>query len=128
MKRFWLRLPLGALIAEALPIVLLVALVAIFGPGTAEGDQAFATRLGAWVGPLGGALATFLVATWVVRPLTRSHISRGTLLGVLVALLDVTIIAAAGSPFQWLFVGSAAGRLLAGAMGGYLGGRLGQNG
>ena len=123
MKRIWLRLTVGALIAEMAPIVLLVALVAALGPGTTEGDQELATRLGDWVGPLGGALATFLVARWVVRGLPQAHVFWGAMLGLLVALLDVTLLVAAGSPFRWLFVASAAGRVIAGALGGHVSSR-----
>ncbi len=70
----WLRLLPAAIVAEIIPIVILVALVAIFGPGDAAEAEDFAASLGPWVGPLGGALATFLLAIWVARPLAAGHV------------------------------------------------------
>ncbi len=116
----WLRLLPAAIVAEIIPIVGLVALVAIFGPGDAAEAQDFAASLGAWVGPLGGALATFLLAIWVARPLAAAHVLQGGLLGVLVALLDAGLLVAGSAPFQWLFVISGVGRIVAGTLGGYL--------
>ncbi len=52
----WLRILIAAIVAEIIPIVLLVALVAIFGPNDAAETQDYASSLDAWVGPLGGAL------------------------------------------------------------------------
>ncbi len=116
----WLRILGAAIVAEIIPIVLLVALVAIFGPSDAGEAQEYASRLGSWVGPLGGALATFLLALWVARPLVDSHVLHGALLGFLVALLDAGLLIAGSTGFQWLFVISGVGRIVAGTLGGYL--------
>ncbi len=116
----WLRLLGAAIVAEIIPIGLLVVLVAIFGPTDATEAQEYATSLGAWVGPLGGALATFVLALWVARPLVAGHVLHGVLLGVFVALLDAGLLVAGSTGFQWLFVFSGVGRILAGALGGYV--------
>ncbi len=120
----WLRIVSAAVIAEIIPIVLLVALVAIFGPSDAGAAEEYASRLGSWVGPIGGALATFLLAIWVARPLVAGPVLHGVLLGVLVALLDAGLLIAGATSFQWLFVISGAGRIVAGTLGGYLAHRL----
>ena len=116
----WLRLVIAAVVAEIIPIVLLVALVAIFGPGDAAEAEAYAARLGRWVGPIGGGLATFLLAFWVVRPLAAGHVLHGFLLGVLVAVIDAGLLVGGSTVFEWLFVISGAGRIVAGTLGGYL--------
>ena len=119
----WLRILIAAVVAEVAAIVFLVVLVMIFGPSDAAEAQAFAERLGAWAGPLGGALATFLLALWVARPLETGQVLHGGLLGLLVALLDAGLLVAGSTPFQWLFVASGLGRIVAGMLGGYLAGR-----
>ena len=123
MKIRWLRLIPAAIVAELIPIIALIAIVALFGPGDPAEAEAYATRLGPWVGPLGGALATFLLAIWVARPLATGHVLHGALLGVLVALLDAGLLVAGSTPFQWLFVVSGLGRIVAGSLGGYLASR-----
>lgn len=72
------------------------------------------------MGPIGGALATFLLALWVARPLTENYLLHSTLLGILVALLDQGLLIAGAAMFQWLFVASGLGRIAAGALGGYI--------
>ena len=116
----WLRILGAAVVAEIIPIVLLVGIVAIFGPTDSAQAQDFAARLGTWVGPIGGALATFLLAIWVARPLKADHMLHGGLLGLFVALLDGGLLIASATEFQWLFVFSGLGRIVAGLLGGYV--------
>ena len=52
MQLRWGRLLLGLVIAELVPTLILVALVAAYGPSTEAEAQAYATRLGRWVGPV----------------------------------------------------------------------------
>ena len=56
MKIRWIRLIAGPIAAEVLAILILVCLVAIFGPRNQAQAQAFAEKLGAWVGPLAGVV------------------------------------------------------------------------
>lgn len=118
MSIIWKRWLLGVIAAEAIPIVLLVALIALFGPGEAEADQVFAQELAYWVGPIGGAIATFALSLWVLKPLSGNHVAYGALFGLSVALLDSGLIVASGASFAWLFVASQCGRIVAGTIGG----------
>jgi hypothetical protein len=118
MKIRWIKLIAGAIAAEMLAILILVCLVAIFGPNDYGQAQAFAEKLGAWVGPLAGVILSFLGALWVCRGLTSGDLQHGFLFGLLYALLDAAIIVAAQAPFAWLFVASDGGKVLAGIAGG----------
>lgn len=114
----WARAALAILFAEIAPILVLVAVVAAFGPHQAEADQAFAARMGAFIGPLGGGLFTLLAAYWATRVLPSGHIATGAAIGAAVAAIDALILFANAVDFMWLFALSWAGRLIAGAAGG----------
>ncbi|HEY7184221.1 MAG TPA: hypothetical protein VIC84_22490 [Blastocatellia bacterium] len=107
-------------------ILSLIALVATFGPSDPASAQAFAERLGRWVGPIGGALCSLLAAFYVARPLTSGNKTNGVAVGLFLALLDVVLLAASHAPFQWLFVGSNLGKILAGYLGGAASFRFGE--
>jgi hypothetical protein len=123
----WGRVIVGGMIAEVTVILILIALVATFGPSDPASAQAFAERLGRWVGPIGGALCSFLAAFYVARPLTLGNKTNGAAVGLFLAVLDVVLLAASQTPFQWLFVGSNLGKILAGYIGGVASFRLGKN-
>lgn len=123
MKVRWGRLAVGILAAELLLILSLVALVAILGPKEPGAAEEFAQKLGRWVGPIGGALVSLLGALWVSRPLERGHVRHGVLLGLGLALLDAGLLAASQAPFEWIFVGSNLGKIVAGYLGGALAGQ-----
>jgi hypothetical protein len=118
MRIRWLRLITGALAAEIGAIVVLVCLVAIFGPREAKAAEAFAQKIGPWVGPLAGALLGFLGSYWVARPLTKDQWLHGALFGGLHALIDVALLVGMRAPFEWLFVASDAGKVVAALAGG----------
>ena len=120
MKIRWIRLIAGAIAAEILAILVLVALVAIFGPKNQAEAEAYAQRLGQWVGPLAGVVLSFLGALWVSRGLTSGHLLHGFLFGLVYALVDVALLVAMQAPFMWLFVASDAGKVLAGVAGGFV--------
>lgn len=120
MKLRWFRLILTAVAVEVAAILALVILVALFGPKDPAAAQAFAPRLGAWVGPIGGALFTFLAAWWLARRVDVGAVAHGIALGALVALIDIALLVASGAEFQWLFVASNAAKIAAGALGGWL--------
>ena len=96
----WVRTIVAVIIAEALPIVALVGLVAAMSSGDAAADKEIAASMGLWVGPIGGAIATFLLAWWALRPLRTRRVAYGALIGFLVATLDAGVIFAAGEPMQ----------------------------
>jgi hypothetical protein len=108
-------------------ILILIALVATFGPSDPAIAQAFAERLGRWVGPVGGALCSFLAAFCVARPLTSGRKTNGAAVGVFLGVLDVVLLVANHAPFQWLFVVSNLGKILAGYIGGVASFRFGKN-
>jgi hypothetical protein len=111
------RAAIAVMLAEFVPILLLVALVAIVGPSSAQSPEALAVQLGQWVGPIGGALAVLVAARWAVRASPRK-IAHGAGIGAAAAALDAGLLLAGGTPFEWLFAASWAGRIAAGAAGG----------
>lgn len=121
MKLRWGRVVTGAIIAELVPIVLLVALVALFGPPDQAEAQAYAACLGHWIGPIAGAVMCFTAAWWLTRRSQSFGLQHGLALGVLSALIDVSLLVASDAPFEWLFAVSNVGRVLAGTLGGVVG-------
>jgi hypothetical protein len=128
MKIRWIRLILGAIAAEILAILVLIAVVAIFGPRDQAQAQAYAEKMGQWVGPLAGVVLSFLGAIWVSRGLTSGHLLHGFLFGLIYALVDVALLVAMQAPFMWLFVASDGGKLLAGIVGGLVAARRSRSG
>ncbi|MBK8006480.1 MAG: hypothetical protein IPK12_22020 [Gemmatimonadetes bacterium] len=118
MRLRWGRLLAGAVVAELVPLLLLVALVALFGPSDEAQAQAYAARLGRWVGPIAGAVMCFVLVSWVARSDRPLALWYGVILGALTAAIDLGLLAASGVAFEWLFAVSNAGRVLAGALGG----------
>ena len=118
------RITLATIVSELTPILLLVVVVLIYETKGVDPQtrQAFAERVGMWLGPIAGAIATFgfgfLAARRTARPLLH-----GTLVGVAVALLDAVIIFASGATFIPLFAASWAGKILAGVVAGLLAAR-----
>ncbi len=117
------RILVAAVVAEIAAVLVLVLLVAIFGPNDAVAAQAYAEQLGYWVGPIAGFGACVVGGWWVARGLAASHMLNGTVLGVAVAAIDVAILVASGTAFQLIFVVSNVGRIVAGLFGGWLAAR-----
>ena len=122
MRIRWIRLVLGAIGAEIGTILLLILLVAVFGPNEQKQAEMFAQRLGLWVGPFGGALLSFLAAFWVARSSGRP-LHNGALLGCFMVLFDVGLLVAMKASFEWLFVASDAGKIVAAIVGGLVAAR-----
>jgi hypothetical protein len=122
MRYPWGRIVGAAVLAEIVPILALVVLVAALGPRDSAGASAYAAEQGRWVGPLVGALSVAILAWMVARRTAAARPIVGLLIGVLAAALDVTILILGETPFEWLFVASNAGRVLAGWLGGTLAG------
>jgi hypothetical protein len=123
MKIRWIRLIAGGVTAEVLAILVLIIVVAIFGPKDQAQAQAYAEKLGQWVGPLAGVVLSFLGALWVSRGLDTGHLLHGFLFGLVYALVDVALLVAMQAPFMWLFVASDGGKVLAGLAGGLVAAR-----
>ena len=124
MRIRWIKLIVGAVAAEIGAILILVCLVAIFGPQEANAAQVYAEKLGLWVGPLAGALLGFLGAFWIARPLEKDQLLHGALFGCFHALIDIALLVAMQAPFEWLFVVSDAGKIAAAIAGGVCAARI----
>ena len=124
MKIRWIKLVVGAVAAEIAAILILVCLVAIFGPKEANAAQAYAEKLGRWIGPLAGTALSFIGALWVGRTLAGGHLVHGVLFGVFMALVDTVLLIAMQAPFEWIFVVSNAGKAFAGVVGGLVSARF----
>lgn len=114
------RILLAAVTAEVLAILALVVIVFIFGPPDPAEAQAYAERLGLWVGPIAGFVTCLLAGWWVAKILNDGHLLHGLLLGFAVALIDIALLFASGEPFMLIFAASNIGRVIAGGLGGWL--------
>ena len=119
------RFAIGVIVSEAIPVLLLV--IAMFPVGLAIGgrpSQETASAWGAWIGPIGGALATGVVA-WMLTRTATNPVLAGLTLGIVVAILDLSLTLAAtkAEPFRVLYAVSALSRLAGGCVGGLLAAR-----
>ncbi len=121
------RIILIAILAEFLAVLTLIVIVALFGPSEPTAAQAYAERLGYWVGPIAGFSFTLLGGWWIAKGLADSQVLNGFALGVAVAIIDVSIIVLSGADFLPIFVASNAGRVVAGTAGGWIAYRLGRS-
>src|SRR5271166_3208285 len=88
----WIRVVVAVILAELIPILLLVAIVAVYGvirQAESLSPNEFAPLAGTWVGPIGGFLATLLFAWWAARRAPKQRVVHGTAVGVGTALLDL---------------------------------------
>jgi hypothetical protein len=118
------RIALATIAGELTPILLLVLVVLVYETRGVDPQtrQAFAERVGMWLGPIVGAIATFGFGFWAARGTDRPLL-HGTLVGIAVALLDAVLTMATGAKFIPLFAASWTGRLLAGVAAGLLAAR-----
>lgn len=118
------RIAVAILMAEVVPIVLLVVVVfvyAMFRDAQSPSPEEFAPRAGNWVGPIGGFFATLLFSWWAARS-TPNPLAHGMLVGLGTAVLDLALALMMGwdGSLQPLLLLSNGGRVLAGALGGWL--------
>ena len=114
------RIVIAAVAAEVLAVLALVLLVALFGPSDVAAAQAYAERLGYWVGPLAGFGFCLLGGFWVARGLHTAQVPNGFALGLVVAGIDIGILVVSGAAFQPIFAVSNIGRVIAGSVGGWI--------
>lgn len=112
-----------ALIVETLAIATLVVAVALFGPAEADAAQEWAGEVGRWLGPVAGVVFCVFGGWFVASGAAADHVVHGLLLGAVVAAIDIGLLLAGGAEFEALFVISNVGRVIAGALGGWLAGR-----
>ena len=119
------RVLLAVILAEVLPILLLIVFVFVYSAIRQEESfsaSEFAPRAGVWVGPIGGFLATLLFAWWTARRAPERKLMYGTTVGVGTALLDLFLgflLGGMGAIQPLLFL-SNGGRIFAGVLGGWL--------
>lgn len=121
----WGRIVLAVVAAEVLPILALVAVVMVYGLARAANSptpEEFAPIAGNWVGPIGGFLATILLAHWGARRAPSRPLAHGLAIGVGTALLDFAlgISLGGGGAIGPLFLVSNGGRVATGLLGGWL--------
>jgi hypothetical protein len=119
------RFVLGVIASEAAPVLLLVLAMLVVGVKTGgRPSPETAAAWGAWIGPIGGALATGIIA-WMLARSSIRPMPLGFALGLAVALLDLglTLLAAQGAPFRLLFAISALSRVVGGGLGGVIAAR-----
>lgn len=125
MRLNWGRVLLSVIIAEVLPIVVLVVIVIVYGMNRSAGSptaEEFAPRAGNWVGPIGGFLATLVMARWCVSGANALRLAHGLAVGVGTALLDIVFGFCLGGrgAVETIFIVSNLGRVLAGFLGYWL--------
>ena len=126
----WRRVLTAIVAAELLPILLLVAIVVVYGlvsdesqPDTMTPEE-FAPMAGNWVGPIGGFLATMLLSWWAARVIAERPLSHGIAVGVGTAMLDLSLgLLMGGGSMLALLILSNSGRILAGVLGGVIASR-----
>jgi hypothetical protein len=123
----WIRILIAIIIAEALPILMLVAIVAVYGTVTDQSKpdsitpEEFAPIAGNWVGPIGGFVATMLLSWWAARVTPARALSHGLAVGVGTALLDLSLgLSMGGGSMLALLILSNCGRIVAGSLGGFV--------
>jgi hypothetical protein len=120
----WIRIVVAIFLAEALPVLLLVAVVVAYSavrqPESASPEE-FAPRAGLWIGPIGGFLATWLFAWWAARTAAARKLAHGMVVGLGTALLDLGlgVLLGGADALQPIFFISNAGRIFAGVLGGW---------
>ena len=117
------RILLTAIVVEVLAVLALVLLVVILGPSDQAAAEAYAKRLGFWVGPIAGFVFCLAGGWWVAKGLVVSHVRHGLALGAMVAAIDIAILVISGAEFHLVFAVSNGGRVVAGAIGGWFAGR-----
>ena len=115
------RIALATIASELTPILLLVVVVLIYETRGVDPQtrQAFAERVGMWLGPIAGAISTFCFGFIAARG-TGRPVLHGTIVGVAVALLDAALIFGSGAKFIPLFAASWTGKILAGVAAGVM--------
>src|SRR5476649_1008745 len=104
-----IRLILAVIVAELVPILLLVATVAAFGPNDLESAKHFAAVMGRWIGPIAGAVCAYLAAYGIGRLAPERALSDGVIVGLCLAALDAVLLFRGNASFEWLYVVSNAG-------------------
>ena len=123
----WMRVLVAIVVAELLPILLLVAIVMVYAfvsdqtqPDSMTPDE-FAPIAGNWVGPIGGFIATMCLSWWAARVVPKRAISHAFAVGMGTAMFDFSLaMLIGGGEISPLLAFSNGGRILAGFLGGFV--------
>jgi hypothetical protein len=115
----WPRVIVAVVIGEVVPLLVLIGVVHFLRPDDPTEVDAFARHMGAYVGPIGGFVTVLVVSWWAGRG-SSAPVPQGTMIGVILAIIDGSIVIAIAEPFGWLWFVSNGGKIAAGAFGGWL--------
>jgi hypothetical protein len=114
----------AGVLTEACIIILMVAVMTahnLMARGETVAEQAaFANRIGSLIGPIGGALLSFLFALWACRRLRAGFILSGLLVGIVAALVHTALFLASRMGFQASYALADALKIFGGLAGGYV--------
>jgi hypothetical protein len=120
---------MAIVVAELLPILLLVAVVTVYAslsdqaqPDSMKPEE-FAPLAGNWVGPIGGFVATMCLSWWAAKGAPERFMSHGLAVGMGTAMLDFGLAVLIGGAVTPLLVFSNCGRILSGFLGGLVASR-----
>ncbi|HEX9221260.1 MAG TPA: hypothetical protein VF858_12305 [Gemmatimonadaceae bacterium] len=124
----WLRAVGYGLLAEISTIVTIIAIVMIyryvFARGLTDADYtAFAERVGAIVGIVGGSLYTFLFARLLMQYLSTRFVAHGIVVAIAAIALSVGGSLAGHQGVPSAYVAASALKIAAGALAGFLAAR-----
>lgn len=119
------RVVIAALLAELIPIIVLMAVVISYGYIAApeqspESYKVFAEKAGRIIKPLVGTLATLGMAYWAANKTEQNHLKYGLYTGLVVILIELAILATPETTFSLATIFTMLGSLVGGAFGGYL--------
>ncbi len=127
-----LRVLMAALMAEFIPLIILVAVLTVWGVSAAPGQgqavyEAFARQAGEYINPIVGPLAALAFGFWAARKPWHNHVLHGFLTGLLVAILDIIIMVLTSAEFDAIDIITLLAKIAAGTIGGYLAKRRYEN-
>lgn len=119
------RVVIAALLAELIPILILVAVVIGYGyiaapDQNSEAYKVFAEKAGRVVKPLAGTLATLGMGYWAARKTDTDHLKYGVYTGMVVILIELAILATPETTFSIANFFTMLGSLIGGTLGGFL--------
>ena len=119
-------------LAEVATIVLIVLVLTVHSRVVAAGQpqsviDGFAERAPAVIGPVAGALFTFIAAIFATRPLAARFRTHGLLVGVVGALLTIPGVLSAVAGMRVVYAASMVAKLVAGFLGGMVSERRGRS-
>jgi hypothetical protein len=121
----WVRVIVALVLAELLPILLLLAVVVAYTAPRQQGGVSpgmrESPRWGEFVLPIGAFVATWLLSLWAARGARARHFAHGAVVGVGTAVVDIVVTLAAGYAISPAFLLLVSGRIVGGVLGGWLG-------